>query len=65
LQLIIFTVSRFVGTAVSTYLNAELIVGIWASCAAVMVTLAATLKGKAGLACLMVSIQISASNRDI
>ncbi|KAG8937237.1 hypothetical protein FRC02_000006 [Tulasnella sp. 418] len=52
-SLIMFTVSRFVGTAVLSKVNAELVVAIWASLCALCAILAATLKAKSGLAFLM------------
>jgi FHS family L-fucose permease-like MFS transporter len=51
--LIMFTVSRFIGSFFLAFISAELLVGIYSTLCLVMVVLATVLKGTGGVACLM------------
>ncbi|KAG9012629.1 hypothetical protein FRB90_006549 [Tulasnella sp. 427] len=52
-SLIVFTISRFVGTAVLSFVDAELVVGIWATMCCVFSVLVSILNGHAAIGCLM------------
>ncbi|CAE6448277.1 unnamed protein product [Rhizoctonia solani] len=55
-SLIMFTCGRFLGAFVLTILPGELLVGIWATLCMIFITCATFLHGKAGMACLMLTM---------
>lgn len=52
-SLIMFTVSRFVGTAILSFVDAELVVGIWATMCCIFSILVSTLHGSSAMGALM------------
>ncbi|KAH7338016.1 major facilitator superfamily domain-containing protein [Rhizoctonia solani] len=55
-SLIMFTCGRFLGAFILTIMPGELLVGIWATLCMVFITCATFLHGKAGMACLMLTM---------
>ncbi|CAE6398699.1 unnamed protein product [Rhizoctonia solani] len=55
-SLILFTVGRFLGAFVLTFIPGELLVGIWATLCMVFVTCTTFIHGKGGMACLMLTM---------
>ncbi|KAJ1305405.1 hypothetical protein OPQ81_000417 [Rhizoctonia solani] len=55
-SLIMFTCGRFLGALVLTFMPGELLVGIWGTLCLTFVTCTTFLHGKAGMACLMLTM---------